>query len=77
MLILNFNTTLRKAFSHGFVKGLAAPYLIYGSFASPAPQQVDIVRVPEAQHPDGALAADWSKIGLDVKSALAQYEETI
>ena len=72
MMIADFDATPRQAFLQGFWKGLGAPYLLYGDFEMPPLPEISPVAVPTG---DAALAGDWRKVGLDIRSAIDAYAQ--
>ncbi len=74
MLIIDIHSTPRQAFANGFLKGLGSPLMLYGVFRPPKLQQVNPLKTPERSDLD-ALAGDWLKVGLDLKSAISRYEQ--
>ena len=74
MSMLNFKDQPASAFVGGFVKGLGAPYLLFGKFAVPEVEPIAPVK-PVLQQ--GGLAADWRRVGQDIHVAMAQYGKTI
>ncbi len=74
MLIIDTHSTPRQAFANGFLKGLGSPLMLYGVFHPPELQQVDHLKKTERSDAD-ALAEDWLKVGIDLKTAIARYEQ--
>lgn len=70
MLLIDFNSKPRVAFAHGFLKGLAAPVVLFGNFAAPQIPAVQQI-VPPGQR--STIAGDWSKIGDDIRNATTSY----
>ncbi|MDR0380358.1 MAG: hypothetical protein LBI62_10545 [Candidatus Accumulibacter sp.] len=74
MFTLNFKHTSRQAFFHGFMKGMAAPVMLYHfEQALPIPAveriQSDVKSVKEA------LSRDWARVGNDMRAAIDSYVE--
>lgn len=72
MFLINFHHTRRQAFSRGFLKGLAAPVMLYHFENVEATSQVPYVVPPNVQASD-ALHSDWSKVGQAIKSAAKKH----
>lgn len=70
MLLIDFNSKPRPAFTHGFLKGLGAPVVLFGGLAMPHIPLVQQV-VPPGQF--STIAGDWAKIGDDIRAATAAY----
>jgi len=69
--VIDFASNRKSALLRGFMKGLGAPYILYGSFESFASiPSVDPIRPTTGS--DG-LAGDWTRIGRDVRVAIRQY----
>ena len=69
MFILDFNRTASQAFAHGFLKGLAAPVMLYHVEPSPTIKLVEFVMYPTLPT-DRVLAGDWHRIGVDLNSVI-------
>lgn len=67
MLIVDFKLGARNSFVRGFLKGLGAPFLLYGKFTTPELRPVDPVRLP------GSPGSDWGKVGGDLRVSLQRY----
>lgn len=76
MFLIDFNTDAAQAFRHGFLKGLAAPTLLFNVDAVPAPIAVAPLTVPPRTDAE-ALAGDWQRVGADLRTALGRYGETV
>jgi hypothetical protein len=72
MFVLDFTSTRRKAFAHGFLKGLAAPAYLYHLEEAPSLPPVMMVTPPRVSAAD-ALAHDWLAIGGDMKKVIEQH----
>lgn len=74
MLPLDFDKKPLQAFEHGLLKGLAAPYALFGRFQAPRQAAIASVTLP---HNSGAqaLLEDWQTVGADIRSALEKYEQ--
>jgi hypothetical protein len=73
MFVIDFKKTPRQAFLHGFVKGLAAPVMLYHSEPAPGlplPMYISLPAVPSEK----ALAGDWLRIGNDIQNAINKHE---
>lgn len=72
MLMLNYEATQAESFRHGFIKGLAAPIMIFGSFQ--VPKTIDVITVEATQQQvANPLANDWAMVGQDLRSAISAY----
>lgn len=72
MLILDFTKPRKKAFANGFLKGLGAPFVLYGRFeAGPIPQFQPIQ--PQVLPASLAISRDWGMIAHDLDSAVTRY----
>ena len=72
MFTLDFRSTRRNAFAHGFLKGLGAPAMLYHSENAPViPQFVEIK--PPSYSIAEALAGDWVRIGADMSKVIEQH----
>jgi hypothetical protein len=69
MLIVNFSTTPKQAFTHGFIKGLAAPIILFGNYTAPTLPEIKWIALP-SESPDQSLAKDWKNIGTDFKNII-------
>jgi hypothetical protein len=69
MVIIDFANTKKQAFISGFAKGLAAPFMLFGSFKAPALTPVADVDLSThiAQNP---IENDWRAIGKDFSRIL-------
>jgi len=74
MKIVDFSLLRKSSFARGFLKGLGAPYVLFGSFdvgiEIPA---VDPV-IPSTGLNQGS-AGDWNRIGKDMRTAIRLYEQ--
>lgn len=74
MVIIDFSSTSKKAFLHGFSKGLSAPVMLFGKFNAPPLRKYDLVVSPAKD--DGLMLENaWSKIGQDFKNVMTKYGE--
>lgn len=74
MFLIDFKRTPTQAFRHGFLKGLAAPVMLFHVEALSPPRLVPPVPMPERTDAE-ALAADWRRVGSDLRAALARHGE--
>lgn len=73
MLIIDFNQSAVQAFEHGFLKGMAAPVMLFHSESAPEiPQYVTVVApdTPLRQ----SLLGDWYRIGDDMKKVISSHQ---
>jgi hypothetical protein len=71
--ILKFDQTSRQAFATGFLKGLSAPLELFRLDGAPVVEPPANIEAPQRGVQE-ALAADWNRIGFDMKSAISQYK---
>jgi hypothetical protein len=75
-LIIDFNADSSSAFVSGFAKGLAAPGGLFSTHMAPPIHQVTLITPPVRPMGDaGAIADDWNRIGLDIRTAIHRYEK--
>lgn len=72
MFLLDFRRAPAQAFRHGFLKGLAAPVLLFHAEPLPPAAIVAPVAMPERSDRE-ALAGDWRRVGGDLRAALARH----
>ena len=73
MIIIDFLSTPKKAFEQGFLKGLGAPFMLFGGFESSA-RIPEVQPVKPASHERG-LPGDWERIGQDLRAAFKRHEQ--
>ena len=72
MFILDFKASRRKAFAHGFLKGMASPSMLYHRESLPDLPKVTQIKAPS--YPIGeALAGDWVRIGNDLVTVIGKH----
>lgn len=72
--LIDFDLTPRTALARGFVKGLAAPALLFSTHAIGAVAAVPQVSAPQRPHGDsGSLSGDWARIGFDLTRAIEKH----
>ena len=69
MLIIDFKSSTRKALYQGFLKGLGAPVMLFGSFQMPT------IDISEVVIPRSSPADDWANVGNDLRRAMRIYGE--
>lgn len=75
MLLLDFEATPAESFRHGFMKGLAAPVMIFGGFRTPKP--IDVITVQgTSQQLANPFVHDWMQVANDVNVAVVAYGKT-
>jgi hypothetical protein len=73
-LIIKFVGTKRTAFARGFMRGLAAPAVLFSSHAAPALPEVAQVVPPLRPCGDaGALASDWERVAGGLTAAVQKH----
>ncbi|MDO5675294.1 MAG: hypothetical protein Q4G66_10330 [bacterium] len=55
MTLIDFTKDREKAFRHGFMKGLAAPVMLFGVFSTPEIPQVEPIDLNELIPPKNIL----------------------
>lgn len=68
MAIINFTSSKTAAFKKGFLKGLAAPYMLYGSFRMPKTLEIKSVKAT-------SLKTDLKNISKDFHIAIIKYDQ--
>jgi len=69
MFTLDFRSSRRGAFVHGFLKGMASPAMLY--HREDAPKIPKFVEIKPPSYPiAGALAGDWVRIGADMSKVI-------
>lgn len=75
MILIDFTANPRAALAHGFLKGMAAPALLFADFAPPAVPKVE--PLPRLAPPSGSdaerLAGDWAAIGGDLARVIERH----
>lgn len=74
-LILKFSVRPRQAFASGFMKGLGAPYMLFGNFEAGTLPTIPVV-TPQVLDPYHAILKDWTMVGQDINTASQKYGET-
>jgi hypothetical protein len=72
MFLIDFQQSPRRAFLHGFLKGLAAPVMLFHAeapLALPSITPLPVRRVSDAE----ALAGDWRRVGADLGAVIARH----
>lgn len=72
MFTLNFSKPPREAFRLGFLKGMAAPALLY--HVEPLPVLPEVMTVSAPSYPvSQAMARDWAALGRDLKAVVSRH----
>ena len=71
MFTLDFRGGRRRALAHGFLKGLAAPVMLYHLEDAPSIPQFVEIKPPNYSIAE-ALAGDWVRIGKDMSKVIEQ-----
>lgn len=66
--IIDFSSTKRQAFIHGFWKGLAAPLVLFSACDLP-PQAAPVTFRPLERRPSSGIAGDWVRVGQGLRTA--------
>jgi hypothetical protein len=74
MLIVDPDHTPRQAFLRGLLKGLGAPFALFGQFQAPALPEIPVVVPPHAV-PAASLSTDWGRVAKDLNEAIGGYGE--
>ena len=72
MVIIDFSNSSKQAFKHGFLKGLAAPVMLFGNFNAPPLLEIKQISFPNITD-DQALNNDWLAIGSDFNNVITRY----
>jgi len=72
---MNFESTPMQAFTHGFVKGLTAPVMLFGQHRA-APVKIPAMIQPSQTTIEDDLTGDWANISADFHLAIGAYEPT-
>lgn len=72
MLLLDLTSTKEQAFANGFMKGVAAPLILFSNFAAPKLQGVSYVE-PQTSTVNQAISSDWAMVGNDISVAAGKY----
>lgn len=75
MYLIDFSSPPKRAFVRGFLKGLAAPVMLFDVEVAPALAPVEVIRAPDRTDAQ-ALAADWRRIGGDLRAVMARHGQT-
>ena len=75
MFIINFRDSRRSASAYGFLKGLAAPSMLYRNRRSPEFPKFEAIKAPNYSIAD-AIAGDWVRIGEDMSKVIDRYGKT-
>jgi hypothetical protein len=70
--LLDFSDTPASAFMRSVVKGMAAPFMVYGHFSTPI--VIPPIQPVEATRLRPNARSDWEAIGGDLRVALSRYE---
>lgn len=72
--IIDFSSNQGEALVRGFMKGLAAPAVLFATHAVPVLSEVAPVAAPARRGGDaGALASDWARIGAGLTLAVQHH----
>lgn len=74
MFVIDFKLSRKQAFSHGFLKGLAAPVMLYHAEAAPDLPAANYVVLPSVS-PAQAIAGDWMRIGSDMQNVIKKHAD--
>jgi hypothetical protein len=70
--VIDFDSTPRAAFARGFLKGLAAPVVLFSNSTVSLPPVPQVKPVVSAGGDAGALSRDWVRIGGDMRVAITR-----
>lgn len=74
MYLIDFNCSRKKAFAHGFMKGLAAPVMLFHFENAPSLPQVQYI-MPTTTPVSDVLANDWRRIGDDMARVIERHDK--
>lgn len=66
--VINYKDSKRQAFVRGFLKGLAAPLMLYATSRFPSELQVSYQELPESARQQDS---DWVRVGDALRKAAA------
>jgi hypothetical protein len=69
MILIDFYASPAKSFLHGFMKGLAAPLVLFGRFQ--APELPEVMTVSATASVNG-MSRDWISVSHDLSTAIAK-----
>ena len=72
MLLFDLTLSKEQAFANGFMKGVAAPLVLFSNFAAPKLQEVSYVK-PQTTTVNQAITGDWVMVGNDISVAAGKY----
>lgn len=72
MSLLDFNDTPKQAFVNGFMKGLGAPLMLFGTYNAPALAPLQMIPLSKTSQMK-SLHNDWLRVGMDLRTAVNQY----
>jgi len=75
MQLIDFNNSKGFALAHGFMKGLAAPVMLFHFESAPSVPTVNFLK-PATITDYEAIKHDWEKIGNDIKAVVTRHEQT-
>lgn len=73
MFIIDFKSSYLEGFTHGFVKGLAAPVMLHHREDVPAIPPLVYVQA-QTQSVEKSIAQDWMRTGEDIYQAIRKNE---
>lgn len=74
MQLIDFNDSKAGALAHGFLKGLAAPVMLFHTEAAPKVPPVTFLQ-PVMRSDFESMQHDWKMIGSDMQSVVKRYEQ--
>ena len=75
MLVIRLEDDSSNAFRRGFMKGMAAPLMIYNVTEAPAIHNVFQIVAPN-YGVEEAMKRDWSAVGSDIRTVMDEHAET-
>ena len=75
MTLIDFTAEPKRAFFNGFLKGLGAPFVLFGSFTAPGIIDIPLIQASSVSNFE-AMAGDWERIGIDMHRAVALNGKT-
>lgn len=68
-VLIQPNSSRSKAFRRGFLKGLGAPIVLFGTFDLVNSANADFAPVPLPKRSRGSLSDDWKAVGRELTGA--------
>ena len=72
MLLIDFKLPPKQSFKKGFLKGMAAPVVMFGNFSVQRVPSVQLVK-SGAVNSNQAMSANWKAVNSDLSTAIVEY----